>query len=78
MRYKRHFLMIYIVRGKYIEYKSFHEETQCAVVCLVDCCVPDDNHVESEEKFLSSQAFFIMNKKNPEVINFRIFFAFRI
>jgi hypothetical protein len=49
--------MIYIVRRKCIEYKGFHEEPQCAVVCLVDFCVPDDNHVESEETLLNRHSF---------------------
>ena len=36
---------------------SFHDEPQCAAVCPVDCCVPDDNHVESEETLLNRQSF---------------------
>jgi ferredoxin len=47
----------YIVPGKCTECKGFHEEPQCAAVCPVDCCVPDDNHVESEETLLNRQAF---------------------
>ena len=47
----------YIVPDKCTECKGFHEEPQCAAVCPVDCCIPDDNHVESEERLLSKKAF---------------------
>lgn len=47
----------YIVPGKCTECKGFHDEPQCAAVCPVDCCVPDDNHVESEEVLLARKAF---------------------
>jgi ferredoxin len=47
----------YIVPGKCTECKGFHKEPQCAAVCPVDCCIPDENHVESEETLLARQAF---------------------
>lgn len=47
----------YIVPGKCTECKGFHDEPQCAAVCPVDCCIPDENHVEDEETLLSRQAF---------------------
>jgi ferredoxin len=47
----------YIVPGKCTECKGFHDEPQCAAVCPVDCCVPDDHHVESEETLLNRQSF---------------------
>jgi ferredoxin len=47
----------YIVPDKCTECKGFHDEPQCAAVCPVDCCVPDDNHVESEEILLGKQRF---------------------
>lgn len=47
----------YIVPGKCTECKGFHEEPQCAAVCPVDCCVPDEDRVESEEILLERQAF---------------------
>lgn len=28
---------------------GFHDSEQCAVVCPVDCCVPDPNHAELED-----------------------------
>ena len=36
---------------------GFHEEPQCAAVCPVDCCVPDENNVETENELLSKQKF---------------------
>ncbi len=47
----------YIVPDKCTECKGFHDEPQCAAVCPVDCCVPDDNHVETEEQLLEKQRF---------------------
>ena len=39
------------------ECKGFHEEPQCAAVCPVDCCVPDEDRVETEEELLGKQKF---------------------
>lgn len=47
----------YIVPDKCTECKGFHEEPQCAAVCPVDCCIPDDNHVETEAELLDKKAF---------------------
>jgi ferredoxin len=47
----------YIVPDKCTECKGFHDVPQCAAVCPVDCCVPDENHVESEEVLLAKQSF---------------------
>lgn len=47
----------YIVPDKCTECQGFHEEPQCAAVCPVDCCVPDEDHVESIEELLEKQAF---------------------
>ncbi|WP_343608435.1 4Fe-4S binding protein [Chryseobacterium oranimense] len=47
----------FIVTDKCTECKGFHEEPQCAAVCPVDCCVPDEDHVESEETLLNKKAF---------------------
>ncbi|MEY3322720.1 MAG: hypothetical protein RLZZ417_2303 [Bacteroidota bacterium] len=43
----------YIVSDKCTECVGFHEEPQCAAVCPVDCCVPDPEHVESEDILLA-------------------------
>ena len=47
----------YIVPDKCTECQGFHEEPQCAAVCPVDCCVPDENNVETENELLSKQKF---------------------
>lgn len=39
----------YIVTDKCTECVGFHDEPQCAAVCPVDCCVPDEDNVESKE-----------------------------
>lgn len=49
--------LYYIAADKCTECMGFHEEPQCAAVCPVDCCVPDDEHVESEETLLGKQSF---------------------
>lgn len=45
----------YIVTDKCTECVGFHEEPQCAAVCPVDCCVPDPDHVESEDELLEKK-----------------------
>ncbi|MBR99509.1 MAG: ferredoxin [Flavobacteriaceae bacterium] len=45
----------FIVTDKCTECKGFHEEPQCAAVCPVDCCVPDENNVETEKELLDKQ-----------------------
>jgi ferredoxin len=47
----------FIVPDKCTECMGFHEEPQCAAVCPVDCCVPDENNVETEKELLSKQKF---------------------
>ncbi|NUM30891.1 MAG: 4Fe-4S dicluster domain-containing protein [Bacteroidetes bacterium] len=45
----------FIVADKCTECKGFHDEPQCASVCPVDCCIPDQNRVESEESLLAKK-----------------------
>ncbi len=47
----------YIAPDKCTECQGFHDEPQCAAVCPVDCCVPDEDNVESIEELLEKQAF---------------------
>ena len=47
----------FIVPDKCTECKGFHDEPQCAAVCPVDCCIPDEDHVESETTLLGKQRF---------------------
>lgn len=42
----------FIVADKCTECVGFHEEPQCAAVCPVDCCVPDEEKEESEDELL--------------------------
>ena len=45
----------YIVSDKCTECKGFHDEPQCAAVCPVDCCIPNPDHVETEEALLAKK-----------------------
>ena len=45
----------FIVTSKCTECKGFHDEPQCAAVCPVDCCVPDEDNVESEDELLAKK-----------------------
>ena len=47
----------FIIPDKCTECKGFHEEPQCAAVCPVDCCVSDENNIETEEKLLAKHSF---------------------
>ena len=47
----------FIVAEKCTECKGFHDEPQCAAVCPVDCCVPDDDNVETEEFLLEKKVW---------------------
>jgi ferredoxin len=46
----------FIVPDKCTECKGFHDEPQCAAVCPVDCCIPDPDREESDEKLLERKA----------------------
>ena len=46
----------FIVPEKCTECAGFHDEPQCAAVCPVDCCVPDENNEESEDELLAKKA----------------------
>ena len=45
----------FIVADKCTECKGFHEEPQCAAVCPVDCCIPDEERVETDEQLLAKK-----------------------
>ena len=47
----------FIVTDKCTECKGFHDEPQCASVCPVDCCVPDEDNEETEEQLLAKKAW---------------------
>lgn len=46
----------FIVPNKCTECQGFHEEPQCAAVCPVDCCVPDEMYRETVEELLAKKA----------------------
>jgi ferredoxin len=45
----------YITPNKCTECQGFHEEPQCASVCPVDCCVADEEYVETVEALMSKK-----------------------
>jgi ferredoxin len=45
----------YIVPDKCTECQGFHEEPQCAAVCPVDACVPDDMYKETVDELLAKK-----------------------
>ncbi len=45
----------YIAPDKCTECVGFHEEPQCAAVCPVDCCVPNEDIVEDEATLLKKK-----------------------
>ena len=47
----------FIAPDKCTECIGFHEEPQCAAVCPVDCCVPDEDVVETETELLAKKSF---------------------
>jgi len=47
----------FIVADKCTECKGFHDEPQCAAVCPVDCCVPDEDHVETDDTLLEKKTY---------------------
>ncbi len=45
----------YIVPNKCTECQGFHEEPQCAAVCPVDCCVPDEMYQETVDELMAKK-----------------------
>jgi ferredoxin len=45
----------YIVSDKCTECVGFHDEPQCAAVCPVDCCIKDEDNVETEDQLLAKK-----------------------
>ncbi|MBM3439648.1 MAG: ferredoxin, partial [Bacteroidetes bacterium] len=41
--------------NKCTECQGFHEEPQCAAVCPVDCCVPDELYQETVEALMEKK-----------------------
>jgi ferredoxin len=47
--------LYYIVSDKCTECVGFHDEPQCAAVCPVDCCIKDEDVVESNDQLLAKK-----------------------
>ncbi|MGA2668333.1 MAG: 4Fe-4S dicluster domain-containing protein [Ignavibacteria bacterium] len=47
----------YIVPDKCTECNGFHDKPQCVEVCPVDCCVPDEGHVEDKATLLAKKEY---------------------
>ena len=45
----------YITPNKCTECQGFHEEPQCASVCPVDCCVPDEDYKETVDQLMTKK-----------------------
>ena len=45
----------FIVTDKCTECVGFHDEPQCAAVCPVDCCIPDENFMEERTSLLEKK-----------------------
>ena len=45
----------YITPNKCTECQGFHEEPQCAAVCPVDCCVPDEMYKETVDELMAKK-----------------------
>lgn len=46
----------YISPDKCTECQGFHEEPQCAAVCPVDCCVPDEMYRETVDELMAKKS----------------------
>lgn len=46
----------YITPNKCTECQGFHEEPQCAAVCPVDCCVPDEMYQETVDALMEKKS----------------------
>jgi ferredoxin len=57
----------YIVPEKCTECVGHFDQEQCAAVCPVDCCVPDPNHVETEEELFERAKILHPDREFPEL-----------
>ena len=45
----------YITANKCTECQGFHDEPQCAAVCPVDCCIPDEMYKETVDELMGKK-----------------------
>jgi len=57
----------YIVPEKCTECVGHFDQEQCAAVCPVDCCVPDEAHVETEDQLLAKAKVLHPDRKFGEL-----------
>ncbi len=51
----------YITPNKCTECQGFHDEPQCAAVCPVDCCIPDEMYQETVDQLLEKKTKLHLN-----------------
>ena len=59
----------FIATDKCTECIGFHETPQCAEVCPVDCCVPDEENVESNSSLEKKKSFLKFYVQEEEHIS---------
>jgi ferredoxin len=47
----------YIAYDKCTGCKGFFDKPKCVAICPAHCCVPDENHIETEEQLLEKKAW---------------------
>tara|TARA_Y100001958_G_scaffold140842_1_gene115780 strand:+ start:314 stop:598 length:285 start_codon:yes stop_codon:yes gene_type:complete len=47
----------YIVTDICTECNGFHDEPQRAAVCPVDCCISDDDNIETKDKLMEKKSW---------------------
>lgn len=57
----------YIVPEKCTECVGHFDKEQCAAVCPVDCCLPDPNHIETEEALFERAKKLHPDRQFPEL-----------
>ncbi|WP_185868418.1 4Fe-4S binding protein [Blattabacterium cuenoti] len=53
----------FIVSEKCTECVGFHEEPQCVLICPMNCCIKDDQNIETKENLLKKKLFLHDAKK---------------
>jgi ferredoxin len=48
---------------------GFHDEEACAAVCPVDCCVPDESNVETEETLYNRAVKLHPDQQFPPLVS---------
>ena len=63
---------IYVIDPKLCtECVGFHDHEACQAVCPVECCLPDPNHVETEEALITRAKSLHPDKEFGEAVSRR-------